>query len=67
MQINRQKESQGSFYHRISLPKQINSQLKSTSTRCMSVNKHEAKPLSIGCPLINKTMVQPKPLTVNRD
>lgn len=40
MHQNYHKENQGNAYHRISLPKPGHSQLQSTSTRCISVNKH---------------------------
>ena len=53
MLANRQKE-QNSFYQRISLPKTTNPANKSVSTRCISVNKHEAKPASLNNPSIIK-------------
>ena len=64
MLVNRQKE-QSSFYHRISLPKTINPANKSVSTRCISVNKAESKPVALNNTNNSKQpLAPPKPLTV---
>mgnify|MGYP000913895733 CR=1 FL=1 len=66
MFANKQKENQANFYHRISLPKQINPSNKSISTRCISVNKPETKIVPLVSPNMNKTNVPAKQLTVHR-
>lgn len=65
MHQNYQREYQGNAHHRISLPKTGIYQLQSTSTRCISVNKHDNKPTLLNTSLPNKTTTQPKQLSVN--
>jgi len=65
MLLNRQKE-QNSFYQRISLPKTNNPANKSYSTRCISVNKTEAKPVNLNnLAMTKQSQPLPKTLTVN--